>query len=107
MSKQQREETSGFLHRVLAHTKCCITNDVNTETAAVLTNLALTSTAGLCLVNRDVKHHIEETDAGLDRPLYLRNKLYDKTLKSQNYYFNILRFPVQWRLPCGYTIPLG
>jgi len=30
-------------------------------------------------------HHIEETDAGSDRPLYLRNKLYDKTLKSQNY----------------------
>jgi len=27
-------------------------------------------------------HHIEETDAGLDRPLYLRNNLYDKTLKS-------------------------
>ena len=34
----------------------------------------------------------EETDAGLDRPLYLRNKLYDKTLKLQNYYSNILRF---------------
>ena len=29
-------------------------------------------------------HHTEETDAGLDRPLYLRNKLYDKTLKSEN-----------------------
>ena len=41
--------------------------------------------------------HIEETDAGLDRPLYLRNKLYDKTLKSQNYYSNILQFPVPWR----------
>jgi len=27
-------------------------------------------------------HHIEETDAGLDRPLYLRNNLYDKTLKT-------------------------
>jgi len=26
-------------------------------------------------------HHIEETDAGLDRPLYLRNKCSDKTLK--------------------------
>jgi len=38
-------------------------------------------------------HHIEETDAGLDRPLYLRNKLYDKTLKSQNYYSNIVLFP--------------
>jgi len=36
-------------------------------------------------------HHItEETDAGLDRPLYLRNNLYDKTLKSQNYYSNVL-----------------
>jgi len=34
----------------------------------------------------------QETDAGLDRPLYLRNKLYDKTVKSQNYYSNILRF---------------
>jgi len=33
-------------------------------------------------------HHIEETDAGRDRPLYLRNKLYNKTLKSQNYYSN-------------------
>ena len=30
----------------------------------------------------------------LDRPLYLRHKLYDRTLKSQNYYSNILRFPV-------------
>ena len=28
---------------------------------------------------------------------YLRNKLYDKTLKSQNYYSNILWFPVPWR----------
>jgi len=27
-------------------------------------------------------HHIEETDAGLDRPLYPRNNPYDKTLKS-------------------------
>ena len=36
-------------------------------------------------------HHIEQTATGLDRPLYLRNKLYDKTLKSQNYYSNILR----------------
>jgi len=36
-------------------------------------------------------HHIEQTDAGLDRPLYPINKLYDKTLKSQNYYSNILR----------------
>jgi len=26
-------------------------------------------------------HHIEEADAGLDRPLYLRNKCSDKTLK--------------------------
>ena len=26
-------------------------------------------------------HHIEETDAGLDRPLYLRNKVYDKNFK--------------------------
>ena len=42
-------------------------------------------------------HHVEETDAGLDRPLYLRNKLYDKTLKLQNYYSNILRFPVPSR----------
>jgi len=32
-----------------------------------------------------------------DRPLYLRNKLYDKTLKSQKYYSNILRFLVPWR----------
>jgi len=45
----------------------------------------------------DHHHHIEETDAGPDRPLHLRNKLYDKNLKSQNYYFNILRFPVPWR----------
>jgi len=29
-------------------------------------------------------HVIEETDAGLGRPLYLRNKLYNKTLKSEN-----------------------
>ena len=42
-------------------------------------------------------HHIEETDVGRNRPLYLRNKLYDKTLKSQNYYSNILRFPVPRR----------
>jgi len=42
-------------------------------------------------------HHVEETDAGLDRPLYLRNKLYDKNFKSQNYYSNIPRFPVPWR----------
>jgi len=45
----------------------------------------------------DHHHHIEETDAGPDSPLHLRNKLYDKNLKSQNYYFNILRFPVPWR----------
>ena len=51
-------------------------------------------------------HHIEKTDAGLDRPLYLRNKLYDKTLKSQNYYSNILRFAVPGDLPYGNTIPL-
>jgi len=51
-------------------------------------------------------HHIEKTDAGLDRPLYLRNKLYDKTLKSQNYSSNILRFPVPGDLPYGNTIPL-
>jgi len=44
-----------------------------------------------------VQHHIKETDAGLDRPLYLRNKLYDKTLKSQNYYSNILQFAVPCR----------
>jgi len=37
-------------------------------------------------------HHIEETDAGLDRPLYPRNKLYDETLKSQNYCANIQPF---------------
>ena len=42
-------------------------------------------------------HHTEETDAGLDRPLHVRNKLYNKTLKSQNYYSNILRFLVPWR----------
>jgi len=28
-------------------------------------------------------HHIEETDAGLNRPLYLRNKCSAKTSKSQ------------------------
>jgi len=28
-----------------------------------------------------LSHHIEEADAGLDRPLYLRNKCSDKTLK--------------------------
>ena len=50
----------------------------------------------LILAEGFTSHHIEETDAGLDRPLYLRNKLYDKTLKSQNYYSNILRFPVTW-----------
>jgi len=34
--------------------------------------------------NHDVtSHHIQEADAGLDRPLYLRNKCLDKTLKSQ------------------------
>ena len=33
----------------------------------------------------------------LDKPLYLRNKFYDKTLNSQYYYSNILRFPVPWR----------
>jgi len=38
----------------------------------------------------------EKTDAGIDRLLCLINKLYDKTLKSQNYYSNILRFPVPW-----------
>jgi len=27
-------------------------------------------------------HHIEETDAGLDRPLYPRNKMYTKNLKT-------------------------
>jgi len=31
-----------------------------------------------------ISHHIEEADAGLDRPLYLRNKCSDKTLKLQN-----------------------
>jgi len=33
-------------------------------------------------------HRGNSADAGLDRPLYLRNILYDKTLKSQNYYSN-------------------
>jgi len=33
-------------------------------------------------------HHIEETGAGLDRPLYLINKIYNITLESQNYYSN-------------------
>ena len=37
------------------------------------------------IVTTITTRHIEKTDAGLDRPLYLRNKLYDKTLKSQNY----------------------
>ena len=50
--------------------------------------------------------HMELADAGLDRPLYLRNKLYDKTLKSQ--YTNILRFlRCRGDLTCGYTVPLG
>ena len=49
------------------------------------------------IVTTTTTRHIEKTDAGLDRPLYLRNKLYDKTLKSQNYYSNILQFPVPWR----------
>ena len=46
-------------------------------------------------ISESSSHHIQETDAGLDRPLYVRNKLYDKPLKSQN--SNILRFPVPWR----------
>jgi len=59
------------------------------------------------IVTTITTRHIEETDAGLDRPLYLRNKLYDKTLKSQNYYSNICSFLCHGDLPCGYTIPLG
>jgi len=57
----------------------------------------LVNTESLSRFSRVTSHHIEQTDASLDRPLYLRNKLYDKTLKSQNYYSNILRFPVPWR----------
>ena len=53
------------------------------------------------------KHHIEETDAVLDRPVYVRNKLYDKTLKSQNYYSNILRFPVPRRSALWLYVPVG
>jgi len=33
----------------------------------------------------DAQHRAVKTDAGLDRPLYLRNKLYDKTLKSHSH----------------------
>ena len=52
-------------------------------------------------------HHIEETDAGRDRPLYLRNKLYDKTLKSQNYYSNSCAYVlacVFWQLSLLYRL---
>ena len=44
-----------------------------------------------CAFVYNTSHHVEETDAGLDGPMYLRNKLYDKTLKSQNYYSNMMR----------------
>jgi len=47
-------------------------------------------TVGFMTYHHITSHHIEGTDAGLDRPLYLRNKLYDKTSKSQNYYSDIL-----------------
>jgi len=40
---------------------------------------------------------IEETDAGLDGPLYLRNKLYDENLKSPNYYSNTAVSGAIWR----------
>jgi len=43
---------------------------------AVMQNIAIT-------LGNITSHHIEEADAGLDRPLYLRNKCSDKTLKSQ------------------------
>jgi len=56
------------------------------------------STSALHMNTSHHRHiHTEETDAGLDRPLHVRNKLYNKTLKSQNYYSNILRFLVPWR----------
>jgi len=35
------------------------------------------------IVRSSSSHHIAEIDAGLDRPLYPRNKLYDKILTSQ------------------------
>jgi len=63
-------------------------------------------------VDSSTSHHIEETNAGLDRPLYLRNKLYDKTLKSQNYY-NVLRFSgpnepcIRWGSRYPHVVVLG
>jgi len=51
---------------------------------------------GAVISSGTTSHHIEERDVGLDRPLYLRNKLYDETLKSQNYYSNILRSSCQF-----------
>jgi len=52
-------------------------------------------------------HHIEETDAGVDRPLYLRNKLYDKLYNHKITALIYCSFWCHGDLPCGYTIPLG
>jgi len=65
-------------------------------------NLQHANTTALCRANDgryqdwytygEISHHITSHRGnrfrGLDRPVYLRNKLYDETLKSQNYYSN-------------------
>jgi len=53
-----------------------------------------------------ITSHIGETDAGLDRPLYLRNKLYDKTLKYKITTLICCGFRCHGDLPYGNTIPL-
>jgi len=52
-------------------------------------------------------HHIEETDTGLDRPLYLKNKCYGKTLNHKITILISCGYRCHADLPCGYTIPLG
>jgi len=52
-------------------------------------------------------HHIEKADAGLDRPLYLRNKCSDKNFKITQI-TNLLYCDYQCHgdLPCSYRVPL-
>jgi len=63
--------------------------NINHRYATLLINLnpILINSGNICirmtLWTHITSHHIEEADAGLDRPLYLRNKCSDKTLKSQ------------------------
>ena len=75
------------LHLIMTSAKKKTEKSNSELTTLQIFSKALTSGSEWCdKVNESTfitSHHIEETDAGLGRPLYLRNKLYDKTLKSE------------------------